>query len=221
MSVPAIFDDGRRFFDSKNHFYGLKKEVAVSAAAPHYALFASKAYPGAVHDYVIHKKEYEKYVGYLLKSPIEKVDARLAGDIDNNSWSMIMDKGYIGPATDTPGLRRIMPAKGPNISAEQRRDNEEISRVRVHVECFFGRLKKMWAIATKRYKYDHSHFDDDIDLCILLTNESIEKTHLLPEESRYYWYVMNKTRIAFEQEQEKIATQKKESAARKRARLSQ
>jgi len=43
------------------------------------------------------------YVEYTTKTPEEKT--ALPTDT-SNYWSVLMDKGYIGPETDTPNIQR-------------------------------------------------------------------------------------------------------------------
>jgi len=58
------FEEVKPYYDAKNQIYGLKKEVAVSATAPHYALFSSPFHLGSEHDFSIHKAEHRAYVTY-------------------------------------------------------------------------------------------------------------------------------------------------------------
>ena len=62
------FEEAKTYFDAKNGIYALKKEVAVSASPPHYALLAQV---GSIHDYTTFKSNYECYLDYLLKTPEE------------------------------------------------------------------------------------------------------------------------------------------------------
>src|ERR1700733_14903890 len=66
------FEEVKTYFDAKNCIYALKKEVAVSASPPHYALFVQKAEVGSMHDYAIFKSNYQYYLNYLMKTPEEK-----------------------------------------------------------------------------------------------------------------------------------------------------
>ena len=84
-----------------------------------------------MHDYQIHKQCYASYLPYLLKQP-EEAEA-LPGDAANHYWAVLLDKGYIGPATDTPDLRRITPVKAPSTNHQQQ-TNTAISRDRVPVK---------------------------------------------------------------------------------------
>jgi len=44
------FEEVQPYFDKKNAIYGIKKEVAVSAVTPHYALFSSPFHLGSEHE---------------------------------------------------------------------------------------------------------------------------------------------------------------------------
>ena len=174
------FEEAQIYYDTKNGIYALKKEVAVMAKEPHYALFSSKAFIGADHDYKHFKNNYSMYLEYLKKDLEEK---RLIDD-PYAFWSICADKGYIGPASDTPEIRRIVPKKAPRTTAEKK-ENEEISKIRVKVECFFGRMTSKWVITRHVYRLDHSRFDMDLDNCILLTNEIIKKQSLVEQDREF------------------------------------
>jgi len=115
------FEEAKAYWDAKNGIYALKKEVHVSATAPHIALFSAPAEIGSVHDYSIFRK-----------TPQE----RNALEIDaHNSWGVLYDSAYTGPETDTPGLRRIHLFRIPS-TAEERQRNLILARMRVVVEQF-------------------------------------------------------------------------------------
>ena len=44
----------------------------------------------------------------------------------DHRWAILMDKGYAGPESDTPGEKRITPMKNATTVGEQKR-NEELS----------------------------------------------------------------------------------------------
>lgn len=120
------FANSMCFFDGKNHKYALKKEVAVMARHPHYALFASPSYTGSCHDERIHQEMYKCYETYLRKSAFE------ADDHSPAYWEVVADMGYIGETVGSH-FRKITPAKG-RVDKEAEKLNGEISKVRVHVE---------------------------------------------------------------------------------------
>ena len=71
--------------------------------SPHYALFSAPAEIGSRHDYAIFKKHYQRYEEYLRKTPAERNDIP---EDEHNSFAIVGDKAYQGPATDTGVFRR-------------------------------------------------------------------------------------------------------------------
>jgi hypothetical protein len=100
----ARFEEAKAYWDGKNKIYALKKEVAVMAQPPHYALFSQKGEIGSTHDFAILKKTYSSYLPYLQKTNAE--NSLLPMDQNSQLWACILDMGYIGPPEATPGLRR-------------------------------------------------------------------------------------------------------------------
>jgi hypothetical protein len=197
----ARFEEAKRYWDGKNKIYALKKEVAVMAAPPHYALFSAKAEIGSVHDFEIHKSVYPSYLEYLKKTEAEK--GRFVSD-GNSNWAILGDKAYYTTTASegTPGERRVAVKRGATALADLRR-NEKLSRIRVKVECFFGRMKKLWAITSKVYRLDHTKFDDDFDICLLLTNEHIRNHQLNNEDKEFYDHWLEARKVAAEERKRK------------------
>lgn len=198
------FEEAKIYYDGKNRIYALKKEIAVMAAPPHYALFSASGEIGSTHDFTIHKEIYSGYVDYLKKTRQEK--ALLPSDNDNDSWAILLDKAYVGGATETPGERRITPFKKPSTSREHR-INKELGKVRVPVECFFGRMYKLFGILRHPYPFDHDSFDMDLDIMILLTNENIRAFSPLALEDREFYKKWLVARTEYADEREKKAKQ--------------
>ena len=90
-------------------------------------------------------------------------------------WDVVMDMGYLGPARNTPGITRIIPKKNAKGSDRQ-----------IHIERFFGRLKRSFDATAQVYRLDNTHFDTDIDSCILQTNELLRYYELNEEDRAYY-----------------------------------
>lgn len=129
----APFNEAKLYYDSKNHIYSLKKEVAVMVSESHYCLFISKAYVGSVHDYYIHKQGCSKYEEYLMKTPHEQ--SFMPQDIHKLKWAIVEDKGYVGPPSDTPNERRVVPIRPARLHHEIDFNNR-ISQFRVPIEKF-------------------------------------------------------------------------------------
>ena len=137
------FEEAIAYYDGKNKMYALKKEVAVMATEPHFALFSSDGFVGSKHDYSYFVENYAVYLDYLKKTTEEK---RALLNDRHAFWSVCQDKGYIGPAEDTREIRRIIPRKNVR-SIEDSSFNNYISGLRGNVERFFGRLKMLWKIS--------------------------------------------------------------------------
>jgi len=77
----------------------------------------------------------------------------LVVDRNHDNWAVVADKAYLGPENDTPGIRRITPHKGRNLPPARRLENDEINRIRVPIEQFFGRQYKLWGFSREVYRY--------------------------------------------------------------------
>ena len=62
---------------------------------------------------------------------------------------------------------------------------------RVPIECFFGRMEKLWKITSSVYRFSHEYFDIDYDNCVLLTNEHIREHQLVDADAEYYRFIIN------------------------------
>ena len=60
------------FYDKKNGYYALKKEVTVTAVAPHYALFSQPGAIGSKYNYATFKESFGSYLPYLQKTTEEQ-----------------------------------------------------------------------------------------------------------------------------------------------------
>jgi hypothetical protein len=192
ICVPKLpFEQGKVYWDGKNHIYGLKNEIAVSTTSPHYCLFVSPHFPASVHDYEVHRQVYGSYGEYLVMTPEEIVTAGLQPG--PRYWKIMADKGYTGSPDDTEPLVRVCPRKGP-LTPEQAATNRRINEERVVVEQFFGRLARLWHVFASSWIYDHTHFDGDLTIACLLTNEHIQLTSLDQDDEHghkrrlYQWW---------------------------------
>ncbi len=145
------FEDAKTYWDGKNKIYALKKDVCVRAAPPHYVVFSSPASVGSEHDYTAFKRNYHKYKEFLLKSPQER--SMLPRDSGERAWAILCDSGYTGDPLDTPGLGKIALKKPSQVMfPTERREQQELARLRVPIECIFGRLQKLWGVVRGLYR---------------------------------------------------------------------
>jgi len=197
------FHEAKHYWSAHHGLYGVNYEVAVLASAPHYCLFVQPGVPGSVHDYTRLKETYTAYLDYLTKTTTEQT--MIESDGENASWAVVCDLAYVGPAEDTPGFRKITGKKGALTAADRQR-NQELARIRVVVEQFFGRANNLWACIRRTYKWDHTNIDMDVTNCFLLTNEHIKGKSLDTSDSDFYL-----------QEQEARLKHHEEKVGRKRA----
>ena len=124
------FEEAKIYWDAKNHIYALKKQVAVSAISPHYALFSAKGYVGSTHDYIIFKETFDEFSSYLMKTTGEV--QQLEADRGHTHWAVICDRAYVGSPSDTTPIRRIHPTKGDprTLSVAIQNENKEIGEMR-------------------------------------------------------------------------------------------
>jgi hypothetical protein len=181
------FGDAKTYYDGKNCIYGVKSELAVTAARPHFFVTSTPHEPGSTHDYTIHKRFYHIYLDFLRKRRHEAPD--LQDPAQEEYWPVIVDKGYIGPAADTPDERRITPRKNA-VTQTDIRWNQDVGHDRVPIEQFLGRLCKLFAVFRNVYRYDHSNFDVDFANACLLTNEAIVATELVDEDATLYRQIL-------------------------------
>lgn len=212
------FADAKVYWDDKNHIYGLKKEVAVLTVPPHYALFCSPAFTGSQNDFGYFAANYERYLPYL--GTTEDDLRNLPQNERFQQWGIVGDKGYVGATEILPCFvhPKKKPKNGTLTQAELAR-NKIIGKVRVPVECFFGRMKKAWLIWSKVYTLDHQHFDEDFENCMLLTNQLIRVGALDKDDKIYYRKLLAKYRSDYELGQEKTKLINQRYRARKRKRI--
>ncbi len=142
----------------------------------------------------------------------------LPTDRTNGSWAILGDKAYNGPDEDTPGLRRITIKKKPTLQADITR-NTELAKSCVPIECFFGRLKKLWKFTENVYRLDHKSFDEHFAICALLTNEHIKNYELADDDARFYNALSVEQRKRFEERTEKRRVSAEQYQQRKQRRL--
>lgn len=212
------FEEAKTYWDGKNEIYGVKKEVMVMAHPPHYALFSQDHEVGSTHDYCIFKKNFEDYVGYLCKRP-DEVDL-IPNDVQNASWSVLLDSGYLGEERDFPLLRRVVIPRHSTATGRQKEDHAELSGIRSCVEIFFGRMHQNFAMIRNVHRWNHEHFDMDFDLCVLLTNELILTTNLEQEDANFLLKSLECKKQAHEERmgKRKASAQRSQSNRNMRAR---
>lgn len=221
IATPKMtYQDAKVYYDGKNHIYGYKNEIAVAIQPPHFCLFISPHYPGSVHDYTIHKTVFRTYGEYLQMTPDELI---LNGKPHGaHFWKILADKGYIGNSADTHPIERVCPVKATN-DPNLRRKNQIHSNQRVVIEQFFGRLATLWTTMNLKWRYDEAHFDDDLTIACLLTNEHLAFNDLEEQDQLACTNRFRRWTKQFIQKQEKraqsVAKQKEKKLQMRRIQL--
>lgn len=97
--------------------------------------------------------------------------------------------------------------------------NTTISRERVFVECFFGRVLSLWSIVSSVYRWDHRHFDSDFENVCLLTNEQIKANQLEQLDYTFYTNICNMHYVEQVTREEKRKASFKKAQAVKKAKV--
>ena len=210
------FNEAKVYYDGKNRIYALKKELGVLVSNPHYCVFTQKSFVGSRHDYEYFKENYRTYLPYLVKTTEEF--RTLKDDQEHQSWAVLLDKGYIGPECETHDLRKLTPLKNPTRNADIMK-NREKSLIRVPVECFFGRLKKLWKILRGIYRWSHENFDIDFDICCLLTNLHIKSNRLEEIDRTFLLQLFQQKNLVLEEKEKKRKKTVTEYKRRKKRKL--
>jgi hypothetical protein len=214
------FNEAKIYWDGKNCCYGLKKEVAVMAQAPHYALFTQPHCVGSEHDYSIFKKGADRYAEYLTKTTVEK--NAIPSDSAQTRWAIVTDSGYIGPAQDTPTVRKEAIKKPSSLrTPAERAANVELAKIRVPVEQYFGRMKKLWKFLRRTYQNDHNAFDEHFEILMWLTNEHIKMNALNESDYSFLIEQIRKSNESYNADRVKRKASAKKYADKKKQRLQQ
>lgn len=193
--------------------YAVKSEVAVTAQPPHFCLFVLPHIVGSENEFKNHMEHYRIYLPYLLKTPEEK--QQLQGDLQHQYWSVMADKGFIGPDLSTPDENRIIPKKG-TVTGHDVQRNEEINRLRVPVEHFFGRIYRLFGIQRKVYCWDHAHFDMDFENMCLLANEDIMQNNLSQVDYEFHVKLLSKKAAEYNENLQKRKGQLQRAADKRK-----
>ncbi len=99
---------------------------------------------------------------------------------------MLYDSGFLGGA-DTPftRIRLRKPCSIANNAQEKAIDHWYATK-RVKIECFFGRMTKVFRLISKPYIFDANRLATDVDNIVMLTNEHII-TRVLEDDDSLFW----------------------------------
>ena len=127
-------------------------------------------------------------------------------------WAILLDRGYIGPAEDTPNLRCITKERDVNYSKNSNAMLNLDASVYLSSNSLVGCA---WSLTCGIYRWSHEYFDADIDNCILLTNEYLRHRNrdLVPADREFVFRVQADKKRQLEEKADK----RRESASLYRA----
>lgn len=72
------------------------------------------------------------------------------------------------------------------LTAKQKKFNSKLSRDRITVENFFGRMQSLWAMMKVKYVWSEKDYDTYLRLCVALTHYHIVHNPLRVEDGKAY-----------------------------------
>ena len=150
------FEEAKVWFSGKHGMYCIKTQVTINRAGM--AVHIVSGIPGSVHDVIVLKNSLPEIDDYLSQFP-------------NDPHKILADKGYI---SEDLKERLITPHKGNRLTHEQMLFNEKLSKVRIKVENYFGRLKNYFMIISEKFRGNRESYDSIFCLCAGLVNFQIK-----------------------------------------------
>ena len=202
INTPALsFDERKAWFSGKHFMYCLKSQVTVNMKG--IAVHAEAGIPGATHDLEVLRSTKDDLENILRSSP--KMPQKI-----------LADKGYV---SDLPFL--ITPHKGNNLTRAQKLDNDRISKHRIIIENYYGRLKSRYAIIGSKYRGGHEGYEKIFKLCVSLINFEMYylKHYLRKQDGDWYSRFRASELIAMKNRSVEKAEIRKEARLRRAARF--
>ena len=159
----------RQYFSGKHYIYCLKSQVIVTLQG--LVVHIVSGIKGADHD----KSIFNESIDDFLENT-----SRLEGENQ-----IIADKGYVDSDTDV----LITPVKGAyyTLSRDALLHNDKVSKIRIIIENFFGRLKCRYRIMSEQYRGSHGCYPAIFKTCCALVNfELISGSPLRDDDQEYF-----------------------------------
>ena len=179
------FKEAKKIFYSGKHYFYARKKGVCGNIRSGTAAIISDGFPGSVHDI------------FVVRSRARQINETL------NRRCTLADFGYWGAMHDVPTL--IVCG----------RQDQALRARRVFVECFFGRLKRIWSIFSRMWTLDEEVFDIFFDIACGLTNVHILRHPLREVDAVFDMGVLN---LIKEQQKQRIEAQKAANDAYRRKR---
>lgn len=153
------FNERKRFYSEKHKKYCLKSGTLHLRNG--LLVNCWSGYPGSVHDLTVARENIKN---------IKKFARKPDPDDEDDSWSIMADKGFIGLEEDLnifrPHKRRAM----RKLTVSQKNFNKRLASKRVICERWYGRLKTRYRIMAAKYRNHRDNYERYFKLCAALTN---------------------------------------------------
>lgn len=180
--------ENKSHFSGKHKLYGYKTEM--SCLPNGQCINVSNHAKGAAADITIFRQNRESFHDvHLSKSDHEiNVVSQLISEeeVSESSWGVLLDKAYQGVDEE---IRSLVPKKKPkngSLTSQERIKNREISHDRIIIENFFGRMKSLYGVMSRKWRWDESSYDIIVRLCVSLTNIHINWHPLRADDGTFY-----------------------------------
>ncbi|KAM9992174.1 hypothetical protein ACTFIZ_012856 [Dictyostelium cf. discoideum] len=198
----GFYDESKKMFDVKNNIYGIKVLffVNINVWGKVKCVFLSNPNVGSSHDFLILKNlginnEIKEYL-VKTKEDMEREDMDKYEDMDiegkfgrdYDSFCVLGDSAYIcsQEIQNKIGYRILAVPKYKSKDEDVANRGKYLASRRVHVEQFFGRLVGAWNTFRHVYRFEHKHFQMDIENAVNLTNILTDYNGLGDEDSFEY-----------------------------------
>lgn len=172
INQPSLeWEESSKYFSGKHSMYCLKSQVIVTLKG--LAVHVATGYKGSIHDKAIFDETIDDFYNSVICFHEGEPDQIMA------------DKGY----QDGHSQYIISPIKGSyyTLSPEDLQYNEKLSKIRIIVENFFGRLKCRYKIIGSKFRGAHTHYELIFKTCCALVNFEILSGHPLREEDHSFF----------------------------------
>ena len=179
INRPCLdYQTAKQWYSGKHSVYCLKTQVVTNRLGV--AMHVTDPVPGSIHDLTLFRDS--------LPEILELIEKHKEGK--DEEIKILADLGYY-----TKDLEHLLitPIKSiPSLPANEQRDaekfNQSLSRQRIRVENYFGRLKKSFDILAGTYRGGHEIYKHIVRLCTALTNYKLVTVKEVLAESDHDYY---------------------------------
>jgi len=177
--------EGKLYFSGKHKLYGYKTEVSVAPTG--HAIDVTAHRPGSVSDLVIFQGNLDFHKQALAKHDNDDKDNGFLSVRYPDHWAVLLDKGCQGAQQYVRAILSKKKTHGKLLSVEDENWNATVASDRIIVDNFFGRLTKLWAVISTKFRWTEEGYDDIFRLCVALTNFHVSFHPLCDDEDAAHY----------------------------------